>query len=246
MSPRDLRRLRLIAVLGLTAFVVLFGRLVQIQLFEHGRFARAAKQQQTRRVLLEPERGQILDRHLHALAENVSLSRLSANPGDVKNARATQAFLAKAAGPEAVSRFRAGRARGAAYIRLSAHLSPEQELALRATNLPAGLRVEAVPGRVYPLDDVARPVVGLLGSEGTGLEGLEQSYDRDLRGESGWATLFCDSRGLAYQLPQSMVKLPESGGSIVTTIDLEAQSIAALKLRDAVVRTGAKSGTAIF
>ncbi len=246
MSPRDLRRLRLVALLGFAAFVVLFGRLVQLQLVDHGRFARAAKQQQTRRVILEPERGRILDRHLRSLADNVSLSRLSANPGDVTNSRAAQAFLAKAAGPEAVTKFRAGRARRAAYVRLSAHLSPEQELALRATTLPAGLHVEAVPGRVYPLDEVARPVVGLLGSEGYGLEGLEQAYDRDLRGESGWATLFCDSRGLAYQLPQSMVKLPEAGASIVTTIDLDAQSVAALKLRDAVARTGAKSGMAIF
>ena len=49
MSPRDLRRLRLVAVLGFAAFLVLFGRLVQIQSLDHGRFAAAAKQQQTRR-----------------------------------------------------------------------------------------------------------------------------------------------------------------------------------------------------
>ncbi len=246
MSPRDLRRLRLLALLGSAAFLFLFGRLVQIQVFDHGRFARAAKMQQTRRVILEPERGRIYDRHLRSLADNVSLSRLSVRPGDVKNARAAQAFLAKAAGPEAVSRFRSGRARRAAYVRLSSHLNPEQELALRTTALPEGLHVEAVPGRVYPLDSVARPVVGLLGGEGLGLEGLEQVFDRELRGRTGWVTLFCDSRGLAYQLPQSMIKLPEAGASIVTTIDLDAQSVAALKLREAVERTGAKSGMAIF
>jgi cell division protein FtsI (penicillin-binding protein 3) len=246
MSPRDLRRLRLIAFLGMCAFMFLFARLVQIQLLDHGRFARAARQQQTQRVLLEPERGRIYDRHLRSLADNVSLSRLSVRPRDVKNSRATQAFLTQAAGPAAASRFRAGKARHAAYVRLSPHLSPEQELALRTTALPEGVHVEAVPGRVYPLDDVARPVVGLLGAEGLGLEGLEKMFDRDLRGRSGWATLFCDSRGTTYQLPQSLVKLPEAGSSIVTTIDLDAQSIAALKLKEAVERTGAKSGMAVF
>jgi cell division protein FtsI/penicillin-binding protein 2 len=246
VSPRDLRRLRLLALLGFVAFAALFVRLLQIQVLDHGRFARAAKQQQTRRVILEPERGRIYDRHLRSLADNVSLSRLSVRPRDVKNARATQAFLAKAAGPEAVSRFRAGRARRAAYVRLSSALRPEQELALRTGNLPAGLHVEAVPGRVYPLDQVARPIVGLVGAEGVGLEGLEKVYDRELRGETGWATLFCDSRGLAYELPQSMIKLPEAGASIVTTFDLDAQSIAALKLREAVASTGSKSGMAIF
>ncbi|TMQ64750.1 MAG: PASTA domain-containing protein [Candidatus Eisenbacteria bacterium] len=246
MSPRDLRRLRLIAVLGMGAFLFLFARLVQIQLLDHGRFARAARQQQTQRVILEPERGRIYDRHLRSLADNVSLSRLSVRPSDVKNAGATQAFLAQAAGPAAASRFRAGKARHAAYVRLSPHLTPEQELALRTTALPEGVHVEEVPSRVYPLDLVARPVVGLLGGEGLGLEGLEKMFDRDLRGGSGWATLFNDNRGITYQLPQSLVKLPEAGSSIITTIDLDAQSIAALKLREAVERTGAKSGMAVF
>ncbi len=246
MSPRDLRRLRLIAFLGMCAFFFLFARLVQIQLLDHGRFARAARQQQTQRVILEPERGRIYDRHLRSLADNVSLSRLSVRPRDVKNTSATQAFLAQAAGPAAASRFRAGKARHAAYVRLSPHLSPEQELALRTTALPEGVHVEEVPGRVYPLDEVARPVVGLLGAEGLGLEGLEKMFDRDLRGRSGWATLFNDNRGITYQLPQSLVKLPEAGSSIITTIDLDAQSIAALKLHEAVERTGAKSGMAVF
>ena len=71
------------------------------------------------------------------------MSRLSVRPRDVKNARAIQTFLAKAAGQNAVSRFKAGRSRHAAYIRLSSQLSPQQELALQATTLPEGLRVEA-------------------------------------------------------------------------------------------------------
>ena len=245
MNPRDRRRLRLVAFLGIGTFLLLFARLVQIQVLEHGRFARAARQQQTRRVILEPARGRIYDRHLRSMADNVSLSRLSIRPRDVRNARAMQAFLARAAGPTAVTRFR-GRNRHGAYLRLSSQLTPEQELALRNTSLPEGIHVEAVPGRVYPLDDVGRPVVGVLGTEGMGLEGLEKVFDRELRGRSGWATLFRDGRGDAFELPQSLVKLPESGASIVTTLDLDAQSIAALKLREAVEHTGAKGGMAVF
>jgi cell division protein FtsI/penicillin-binding protein 2 len=246
MIPKDARRLRLLAVVGFAAFLLLLGRLVQIQVVQHESFAKAARQQQTRRVLLEPERGRIFDRHLRSLADNVALSRLSVRPRDVKNARAIQTFLAKAAGANAVSRFKAGRSRHAAYIRLSSQLSPQQELALQATQLPEGLRVEAVPGRVYPLETVARSVVGVVGSEGDGLEGLERVYDRELKGKSGWATLFCDARGAAYELPRSLVKLPESGESIVSTIDLDAQSIAAIELRKAVEKNGAKGGMAVF
>jgi cell division protein FtsI (penicillin-binding protein 3) len=42
------------------------------------------------------------------------------------------------------------------------------------------------------------------------------------------------------------VKLPESGESIVSTIDLDAQSIAAIELRKAVEKNGAKGGMAVF
>jgi cell division protein FtsI/penicillin-binding protein 2 len=246
VSERDHGRLKGLALVGLAAFFVLLLRLVQIQVVQHPEFARAAKQQQTRRVILEPPRGRIYDRHLRSLADNVSVSRLSVRPKEVKNARAMQAFLAKAAGPDAVSRFRKGRSRRAAYVRLAPQLTPEQELRLRGMQLPEGVQVEAVPSRVYPLETAARPVVGFVGAEGSGLEGMEKVFDRELRGSGGWATLFCDARGLAYELPRSMVKVPEAGASIVTTLDLDAQTIVARELKLAVERTGAKGGTAVF
>ncbi|HXF59730.1 MAG TPA: penicillin-binding transpeptidase domain-containing protein, partial [Candidatus Saccharimonadales bacterium] len=153
-------------------------------------------------------------------------------------------FIQTAAGIRGLDRLRRGRR--SAYIRISSQVSPEQEIALRKTALPAGVQVEEVPSRVYPLEDVARPLVGLVGVDGTGLEGIERVFDRELHGVSGWATLFRDGRGLEHQLPQSMVKFPEPGLSLVTTIDRDAQSVLAMELKQAVIRTGARSGTAVF
>src|SRR5262245_31812508 len=246
MSPREGNRLRAIAILGLIAFAVLLARLVSIQLVGHARYAREARAQQTRRVILEPERGRIFDRHLRPLAENVDLSQISVRPGEVQNATAVRDFVREAAGASGVRRLRQGRSRHRAYVRVATQLKPEQELALKTSRLPEGIHVDPVPGRVYPLDEVARPVLGVVGNEGRGLEGLEQVYDRELRGSAGWATLFSNGRGVNYELPRSMVKLPEPGGSLVTTIDQDVQSVAVLKLREAVERTGAKSGMAVF
>lgn len=246
MSPRDQGRLRFVALLGLGAFAVLLLRLVQIQLLDHGRLAREATSQQTRRVILEPERGRIYDRHLRPLAENVALSQISVRPREVEDPSEAARFIQQTAGSRGVSRFKQGRARHRAYVRIAQQLRPEQELKLATSALPRGVHVDPVPGRVYPLDALARPVVGVVGNEGAGLEGLEFAFDRELKGKSGWATLFQNGRGLAYELPGSMVKLPESGASLVSTIDLDAQSIAVMKLREAVAKSGAKSGMAIF
>ena len=60
------------------------------------------------------------------------------------------------------------------------------------------------------------------------------------------ATLFSNGRGTNFELPRSMVKMPDAGGSLVTTLDLDVQSVAVMKLREAVARTGSKSGTAVF
>jgi cell division protein FtsI (penicillin-binding protein 3) len=246
MNPRDRNRLRAIAILGLVAFGVLLGRLVAIQLVGHDHYAREARAQQTRRVILEPERGRIFDRHLRPMAENVDLSQLSVRPGEIQNAAAVGDFIRETAGAKGMARFRHGRSRHRAYVRVAAQLKPEQELALKTSQLPEGIHIDPVPGRVYPLDDAGRSIVGVVGNEGHGLEGLEQVYDRELQGSSGWATLYSNGRGTNYELPRSMVKLPEAGGSLVTTLDLDAQSVAVMKLREAVARTGAKSGTAVF
>ncbi|MGE5177416.1 MAG: penicillin-binding transpeptidase domain-containing protein [Hyphomicrobiales bacterium] len=246
MSPTHLARLRLLAFAGLAVFAVLLLRLVQIQLLDHGRLTREATAQQTRRVILEPERGLILDRHLRPLAENVALSRLSVRPDEVRNAAQAAAFIRKTVGARGASIYRRSRVEHRVYVRIASRLKPEQELALAENALPSGVHLDPVPGRVYPLDAAARPVVGVVGNEGSGLEGLEYAFDRELKGTTGWATLFQNGRGIAYELPGRMVKLPDPGSSLVSTIDLDGQSITVMKLREALAETGAKSAMAIF
>ena len=244
MSPLHLRRLKRVALIGFAFYGLLLARLLSIQVFGHARLDREARGQQTSRVILEPERGLIYDRHLLPLADNVDLSQVSVRPAEVRNASAARRFIQTAAGARGLDRLRRGRR--SAYIRISSQVTPEQEIALRKSTLPAGVQVEEVPSRVYPLEEVARPLVGLVGVDGSGLEGMERIFDRELRGVSGWATLFRDGRGLEHQLPQSMVKFPEPGLSLVTTIDRDAQSVLAMELKQAVIRTGARSGTAVF
>ena len=244
MSPLHLRRLKLLAVLGLLFYGAILARLISIQVLGHARLDREARGQQTSRVILEPERGRIFDRHLLPLADNVDVSQISVRPAEVRNASAAQRFIRAAVGPRGVDRLRRGRRN--AYIRITSQVTPEQEIALRKSALPAGVQVEEVPARVYPLEDLARPVVGTVGVDGVGLEGIEQVFDRELRGAGGWATLFRDGRGLEHQLPQSMVKVPEPGLSLVTTIDRDAQSVLVMELKRAVARTGARSGMAVF
>ena len=243
MSPLHLRRLRLVALLGLAVFALLFARLVAIQAFGHGDLSRAAHTQQTERVILEAPRGRILDRYLRPLADNASVSKVSVNLSEVVDLRAAKRYVAQVAGPRAAARLRKHRG---PYVPVVRRLAPERELALADALRPQGVHVEPVPTRAYPLDEVGRSVIGIVGVDGEGLEGLEKVYDRDLRGENGWALLVRDGRGLRHQLAQSVLKMPVPGGSLVSTIDRDAQSIVVMRLKEALRESGARSAMAMF
>jgi cell division protein FtsI (penicillin-binding protein 3) len=243
VSPLQLRRLRLVAILILLAFAVLFARLVHIQVLEHRQLHRLAWTQQTERVILEPPRGRILDRHLRPLADNASVSQVSVNLAEVEDLKATRRWVATVAGRRGVERLRKRRG---TYVSVARRISFERELALADAILPSGVHIEPVPARVYPLEDVARPVIGVVGIDGRGLEGLEMLFDRELTGSNGWATLVRDGRGIKHQLPQSFVKMPVTGGSLVTTLDRDAQSIVTMRLEEAVRETRARCAMAVF
>ncbi|HEY7727533.1 MAG TPA: penicillin-binding protein 2, partial [Candidatus Eisenbacteria bacterium] len=243
MSPLHLRRLRLVALLVVLGFAVLFARLFSIQVLSHKALTRVARSQQTERVILVPPRGRILDRHLRPIADNASVSQVSINLTEVENPRAARRWVANVAGRRGLRRIENRRG---PYVSVARRLSFEKELALSGATVPPGVHRVEVPTRVYPLEEVARPVVGVVGVDGNGLEGMELMFDRELRGSNGWATLVRDGRGVKHQLPQSFVKLPVPGGSLVTTLDRDAQSIVAMRLEEALLRTGARTAMALF
>lgn len=244
MNPLQLRRLRLVALLGILAFAVLLARLFMIQVIGHRQLGREAQTQQTQRVILEPPRGRILDRHLRPLADNAEVSQVSVNFSEVVDPGATRRFVFQTAGHRGAERLRERKHNG--YVLITSQLAPEKELALSGEAPPQGAHLDKVPTRVYPLEEIGRSVLGVVGVDGTGLEGLERVYDRELHGANGWATLVRDGRGLNHQLPQSVVKLPEPGSSLVSTIDRDAQSIVVMKLREALRTTGAHGAMGVF
>ncbi|HZE19334.1 MAG TPA: hypothetical protein VE402_04360, partial [Candidatus Angelobacter sp.] len=109
MSPLHLRRLKFLVLIGFVFYGLLFVRLLSIQVFGHGKLDREARGQQTSRVILEPERGLIYDRHLLPLADNVDLSQVSVRPAEVRNASAAKRFIQTAAGVRGLDRLRRGR-----------------------------------------------------------------------------------------------------------------------------------------
>ena len=115
------------------------------------------------------------------------------------------------------------------------------------------LRTEIRPQRYYPLGKTLAHVLGYVGEispkqlenpeykdlkagDIIGKGGLEQYYDRYLRGRDGYRRVIVDSRG---QIQSELETVPpQSGQDLVTTIDLDLQNAAEAQLAASVTKRG--------
>ena len=115
------------------------------------------------------------------------------------------------------------------------------------------LRVEIQPQRVYPLKEVLAHVLGYVGEispkqlekeeykgfragDIIGKGGLEQYYDKYLRGTDGYRKVIVDSRGRIQS--ELEVIPPQAGQDLYTTIDLDLQMAAEHQLETSVTGRG--------
>lgn len=115
------------------------------------------------------------------------------------------------------------------------------------------LRVEIQPQRIYPLKEVLAHVLGYVGEispkqlekeeyktfrpgDIIGKGGLEQYYDKYLRGTDGYRKVIVDSRG-RIQTELEVIP-PQAGQDLYTTIDLDLQMAAEHQLETSVTGRG--------
>jgi penicillin-binding protein 2 len=118
---------------------------------------------------------------------------------------------------------------------------PENEVAKLQGKLPPNLTLRAMYVRIYPQGSVAGQVVGYTGRtsrestrvlqnneplwpESEGREGLEQTFDDQLRGKPGILNLTFDKEG--NKTGERIAVPPEPGYNLVTTIDINVQRLA--------------------
>jgi cell division protein FtsI (penicillin-binding protein 3) len=87
----------------------------------------------------------------------------------------------------------------------------------------SGLKFVEEGRRAYPNQSLLSQVLGFVGAEGAGLEGLEKKYDAELRGEKRAIMSKRDARGRPLVVNGQLFELSGDGATIETTIDKELQ-----------------------
>jgi len=243
---RDQRRLRWVTVVMLLALVVVVGRLVQLTLGQGDKLEEIAHKQHVVREPLPGIRGAIYDRNGVALAVDHDSVCAFVSPNEVKPEERDR-VADMLAGLLDISRERiyATLQRDSYFSWLSRELEDEEVLALREAYLP-GVYLREESSRLYPQGETAAQLLGFVGVDNQGLEGLELVFDEKLTGEDGWILRLRDATGRTlYPLGESS-QPPRQGNDIYLTIDSRYQHIVERELARAVEKHNALGGMTVL
>jgi len=219
-------------------------RLFIIQFLRSGTLADQAKKQHSLLVELEPRRGTIYDSALRPQAVNTSVDSLYASPSDIpeKDKESIVRQLAPLLHLDpALLRERLSRKKSFVWL---ARKLPSQTIQQIKSLKAKGLGFIRESKRCYPNGYLASHLIGFAGLDNSGLEGVELSCDRYLKGESGWAILLRDARQKKIDISERMVS-PKNGYDVVLTIDEVIQYIAEQELDKAVKTFHAKGASIV-
>lgn len=232
-----------VAVVG--AGLVLLARLVAVQLVGHADYLAQAEAQWRHREELAPERGNIYDRNGRPLALSATTWRVGVATSQTRLPEALAGQLARCLPVDSarvVARIRGPR---------GGHFVVDKEAVLRRGALDslrqtAGITLEPLCDRIYPLDGAGASLIGFHREDkrGSVSTGLERSLGATLSGEPGSAW-HIDSARADRPLGTIVLQEPVHGHHLVLTLDADVQQLCEEELARAVQECGARGGAVV-
>ena len=232
------------------AFSFLFFRLVYLQLWRYQEFNAQAESNRTAIVPIVPNRGVIMDRNGVVLATNYSAYTLEITPSKIEapldEVIESLSELIDIQGRDK-RRFKRLREESKSFesVPIRTRLSDEEvaRFAAQRFRFP-GVEIRARLFRNYPYNDLASHVIGYIGRINTaekekleesehagnyrgtdfiGKLGVEQSYERQLHGQTGVHEMETSAGGRAVRRLRSSPAIP--GNTVVLSIDIKLQKL---------------------
>lgn len=249
MTNRLALRIALFGGLAVVLFAILFFRLWLLQVLDGEKYLAEAKNNRTRSFRTSAPRGEILDRNGKLLVANRTSLALQVNPrklpADPVERRAELAKLAE------MTHTTLRRVRRTMHEELK--LAPAAPVTLRRDvghflvyylqenqeSFP-GVEVQRVFVRAYPYGTLGAHIVGNVGEispeqlkepryrglvpgDEIGQDGVEDTYDRFLRGRPGLTRIQVDALGEPTPNGRLVAKPPAPGNNLKLTIDEDMQ-----------------------
>jgi len=245
-------RLRLIisVVFMLVLFFILLSRLFYLQVVRHSDFNTMADKNRISVVPIVPNRGLIQDRNGVVLAQNYSGYTLEISPAKLTDLEGTINELAKLVDIQAKDRKRFKKLLTESHasnnypIRNRLSETEVARFAAQRFRFP-GVEIRARLFREYPFRERTSHLIGYVGrindkdfelleansiganyrgSDYIGKIGIEQSYEQQLHGTTGFEEVEVDAGGRGVRVLSRTA--PKSGATLTLTMDIKLQEIA--------------------
>ncbi len=226
--------------------LLIFAKLLNLQVVRHDDYLAKGRRQQETKVALAAPRGTISDRNGQPLAMSVPVESVAVNPKLIPDKEIDAEILAGILNLDAAqlhAQIVAAAEQHRGYLIVKHRISSDETERLHALHAD-WIFLPQENKRIYPSGQVAAHVVGSVYQGEKGAEGVEKGNDAILQGTPGTARLMTDvkRRGIESEVETA----PVPGKAIKLTIDERLQFLAEQALAYQVKAKHARTGTAII
>ena len=236
----------IIIVFILLVFAALVIKLVDIQIVRSEELKYYAQRQQTNLEKIDAERGMIYDRNNVLLVYNrndysfyLDL-RMVSNKGKKKIAEKFSSVFGKS------KNYYYNLMSDSGKIICLEKKAPGEKAFLLTNFKINGLFYKEDPTRVYHYGDLASHVLGFVGTEDQGVNGIEKAFDKQLGGENGTRLVERDAIGDMITVAEEETKPAVPGDNLVLTINKTYQAILEEELRKGLSEYGGTAAIGII
>ena len=220
----------------LTSILVL--RMLQMQLFSYQDYKKKSESNSFRIQVNIPERGQILSKNNTPISRDIPTYRIYIIPEESDNIEQLLKIVATDLNlkQKKIDKIRAKIKKQLKFqpVLISENSDWQTLAKVQAKNL-AGLHVESGYTRMYELGPAGAQIFGYVGDPAksvanapfltTGITGLENKFDENLKGLTGQTVMITNAVGRVTGEDKSQFIAPTTGGNIKTTINDNIQRV---------------------
>jgi len=233
-------RIKFVGIIFVIFWIGLWFKAWNLQIIDGPYLAEQASQQYLKSRLIAGPRGMLLDRNGQILARSVEVKSVYANPhliGDHKHVSSVLAPILKIEYTDLYDQLSTSKRK---FIWLSRKVDDQTASAVAQAKLK-GIGLSKEFDRVYPFKQLAGQLLGFVGIDDKGLEGVERTLDEQLVGVNRRHIYKRDARGRAFYL-NSEAEQETKGNNVTLTLDVQIQFIAEKEISRAVEKYGATWG----
>jgi cell division protein FtsI/penicillin-binding protein 2 len=214
------RRIGLVFGVFLVCLFLGGGRAVWLGVVRADALTEAAATQQQATIEVPARRGSIIDRTGLELAVSEPAASVAATPYLIHDPLKTARELSPILGVPEGELLEKLSVKDSGFVWLARKLNSDRSRRVRRLKIE-GLEIIPESRRIYPRKFLASQLLGLVGTDDTGLAGLEHRHDDALRGRSGKRLLTKDAMGAAIKLRDERKAVP--GKALTLTLDARIQ-----------------------